>query len=79
MPSVLLDLFHSLFGHPLNLAILIAVIILVVVNIVPRSSSDLCVVKITGESVLIHNCPDSSEIVKNINLAPWNGVKFPEF
>nr|QED43057.1 TGB3 [Asparagus virus 3] len=43
--------------------------------IVPKPQP--CLVIITGESVSISGCPDPSLILAHLNLAPWNGVKFP--
>ncbi|BAG12161.1 Triple gene block protein 3 [Asparagus virus 3] len=36
-----------------------------------------CQVIVTGEAVRIIGCAEPSHILANLNLAPWNGVKFP--
>jgi len=77
LPSLQSGSSHSSFGLLLNLLIGLAICILLVVAIVPTTQRP-CVVKVTGESVLIDNCPNAAEIMEKINLAPWNGVKFPK-
>jgi len=36
-----------------------------------------CIVAITGHDVVITGCQNPERILEHLNLAPWNGVKFP--
>nr|AYA73324.1 8 kDa protein [Potato aucuba mosaic virus] len=36
-----------------------------------------CIVRISGAEIQIHDCAEPNKIISSIQLAPWNGVKFP--
>ncbi|ABG48663.1 ORF 4 [Malva mosaic virus] len=67
--------FHFLSSHKLDLILVLSVLLFVYALIAPPTP--VCQVIITGESVKVLNCPAPDKIIASIQLAPWNGVKFP--
>ncbi|CAN88811.1 triple-gene-block-protein 3 [Lettuce virus X] len=37
-----------------------------------------CRVVISGHTITITDCPNAAEILRGLDVAPWNGVKFPQ-
>ncbi|BAE44214.1 triple gene block protein 3 [Potexvirus ecsalstroemeriae] len=67
----------SSFGYVLNFLLVIGGLYLLYALTAPPTKAG-CIVRVTGESVTIDNCPDTALIMEKFNLAPWNGVKFPK-
>nr|AIL23158.1 TGB3 [Asparagus virus 3] len=63
------------FLFSLNGLLAISALLCVCVLIAPTPQP--CQVLVTGDAVRITGCQDPSRILANLNLAPWNGVKFP--
>ena len=62
--------------HKLDFLLAFALILFVYVVTVPRQAQT-CTVIITGEAIKVIGCPDPGSVFTNLNIAPWNGVKFP--
>ncbi|CAC87089.1 triple gene block protein 3 [Asparagus virus 3] len=65
----------SSFWFSLNGLLVLSGVLFMFALIAPKPQP--CLVIITGEAVRISGCADPSLILAHINLAPWNGVKFP--
>ncbi|ALQ43529.1 triple gene block protein 3 [Plantain virus X] len=68
--------FLFLFTHKVDFLLGIALILFVYAVTVPRQATT-CTVTITGEAIRVVGCPDPGSVFTNLNIAPWNGVKFP--
>nr|UZP17270.1 Triple gene block 3 Protein [Narcissus mosaic virus] len=69
------SLYRFLSSHKLDL--LLGIAVLVFLYVITAAPKEVCQVVITGESVVIRNCQQPDRILANLNLSPWNGVKFP--
>nr|QKI29228.1 ORF4 [Plantain virus X] len=68
--------FLFLSSHKVDL-LLAAVLILFVYAVTAPKQAPACTVIITGEAIKVIGCPDPGSVFTNLNIAPWNGVKFP--